>query len=449
MGEGERGRVGRSGVAALGHGGACVLVLFALSLSSCSRAGFAPNDAESPRECGVGSGCDSVLDVTAPPECTTASDCDDTNLCTEDVCDPQGRCQNVANSDPCDDGDPCTGPDSCREGRCEGTPFDASCVPATSQLSVTPGGHRLVIAVGGNPSADHLFVRNTGASDATFTTRAVTEDLVTPCPWIAAAEPAESGPLSPDAFRRVAIRYAATSLGLGLHRCVVQTFDATPGTLPISTPVTLEVKAAPTVSIMQSWEQSGCAADGASSSTGADCDYRGAAALHGNELLLLDYDTSFFADGALGSLGTAEVLYIRIPIYFRSFEGIETPDLFLLRDGGADSYPRIGNWAGANGEERQLFLLCNPASPTGDHNYWPGVNLPVDRWIVIRLRVELASGQVQFYDEGGLWTKAGCSGLPLSYTDLGYAFVTTWGRRLLVDRVEISDTEFAAPLTLP
>jgi len=47
--------------------------------------------------------------------------CDDSNLCTDDSCDPvTGACANVPNSLPCDDLNPCTSSDTCTLGACLG-----------------------------------------------------------------------------------------------------------------------------------------------------------------------------------------------------------------------------------------------------------------------------------------------------------------------------------------
>ena len=43
----------------------------------------------------------------------THDDCNDGNPCTDDVCDGEGGCGAVANTDPCDDGLFCNGAESC------------------------------------------------------------------------------------------------------------------------------------------------------------------------------------------------------------------------------------------------------------------------------------------------------------------------------------------------
>ena len=48
----------------------------------------------------------------------TTVDCDDANVCTDDTCIPETGCQHDDNTDPCDDGDPCTTGDVCQAGDC-------------------------------------------------------------------------------------------------------------------------------------------------------------------------------------------------------------------------------------------------------------------------------------------------------------------------------------------
>ena len=65
-------------------------------------------------------------DTTAPvdsgpaPKCATSSqakDCDDSNICTDDLCQ-SGACVSTNNAKPCDDGNACTSGDSCNAGKC-------------------------------------------------------------------------------------------------------------------------------------------------------------------------------------------------------------------------------------------------------------------------------------------------------------------------------------------
>ena len=54
-----------------------------------------------------------------------AVDCDDDNLCTDDACDPDLGCVNEANSQPCSDEDECTAGDVCLDKSCaSGAPLD-------------------------------------------------------------------------------------------------------------------------------------------------------------------------------------------------------------------------------------------------------------------------------------------------------------------------------------
>ena len=46
--------------------------------------------------------------------------CDDTNICTDDSCDPGMGCVFTPNLAPCDDGNACTTADACAGGICQG-----------------------------------------------------------------------------------------------------------------------------------------------------------------------------------------------------------------------------------------------------------------------------------------------------------------------------------------
>jgi hypothetical protein len=60
-------------------------------------------------------------DADCDTGCTTNADCDDSNVCTDDVCDQQtGECSNTPNTASCDDGDACTTADTCSGGTCVG-----------------------------------------------------------------------------------------------------------------------------------------------------------------------------------------------------------------------------------------------------------------------------------------------------------------------------------------
>lgn len=65
----------------------------------------------------VGGDC---CDATCSFEANGSPCADDANLCTDDVCDGAGTCQNLPNTDPCDDGNGCTANDSCLGGSCSG-----------------------------------------------------------------------------------------------------------------------------------------------------------------------------------------------------------------------------------------------------------------------------------------------------------------------------------------
>jgi hypothetical protein len=51
--------------------------------------------------------------------------CDDSNVCTDDSCDPAAGCSSVDNTAACDDSDACTMNDTCSGGTCTGMPLDS------------------------------------------------------------------------------------------------------------------------------------------------------------------------------------------------------------------------------------------------------------------------------------------------------------------------------------
>lgn len=67
-------------------------------------------------QCTVGDVCNGGICALGTP-----IDCGDGNVCTADSCDPGLGCLNMPQSNtPCDDADPCTLNDLCQEGKCQG-----------------------------------------------------------------------------------------------------------------------------------------------------------------------------------------------------------------------------------------------------------------------------------------------------------------------------------------
>ncbi|MFH1807115.1 MAG: MYXO-CTERM sorting domain-containing protein [Pseudomonadota bacterium] len=71
--------------------------------------------------------CDDGTACTVDDQCNGAGacvgqalTCDDSNLCTDDSCDPAQGCQYVPNAASCDDGNDCTSGDQCAAGSCVG-----------------------------------------------------------------------------------------------------------------------------------------------------------------------------------------------------------------------------------------------------------------------------------------------------------------------------------------
>ena len=97
---------------------------------------------------------------------TPASCQDDSNLCTDSVCDLALGCTVTANNLPCDDGNKCTEPDFCSGGKCGGTPIawqaTAGSKYADSGFAVVAlknGGIAAAGASGANVQADFWLGR--------------------------------------------------------------------------------------------------------------------------------------------------------------------------------------------------------------------------------------------------------------------------------------------------
>jgi hypothetical protein len=95
------------------------------------------------QSCQDGDAC-TIGDVCEDGACTPgpAKSCDDSNPCTDDICDPVNGCVQTANDLACDDNNECTTEDHCANGICAGTGSlecdDAN--PCTKDICLTAGG---------------------------------------------------------------------------------------------------------------------------------------------------------------------------------------------------------------------------------------------------------------------------------------------------------------------
>ena len=81
--------------------------------------------------------CDEAADTCNDPTETPCSD--DSDVCTDNVCDGEGQCIGVFNNAPCDDGEACTLDDVCDgAGACLGTPSDEPECSGLAELCVKP-----------------------------------------------------------------------------------------------------------------------------------------------------------------------------------------------------------------------------------------------------------------------------------------------------------------------
>ncbi len=79
------------------------------------------NTANDSNTCDDGNGCTSSDHCSGGICVGTGISCDDSNICTDDSCDPQLGCVHTNNSEACNDGDACTENDMCVGGNCTGT----------------------------------------------------------------------------------------------------------------------------------------------------------------------------------------------------------------------------------------------------------------------------------------------------------------------------------------
>jgi cysteine-rich repeat protein len=66
--------------------------------------------------------CDGAGTCIHPPGPTGTACPDDSNVCTDDLCDGAGVCSHSPNTATCDDGEGCTASDTCQGGTCAGSP---------------------------------------------------------------------------------------------------------------------------------------------------------------------------------------------------------------------------------------------------------------------------------------------------------------------------------------
>src|SRR6266850_7002063 len=76
--------------------------------------------------------------AAAQVQCPNA--CDDSNPCTDDLCDPDLGCVHANNSLQCSDGNSCTTNDVCNSGVCVGGDRSGSCTACNAAANIPAQG---------------------------------------------------------------------------------------------------------------------------------------------------------------------------------------------------------------------------------------------------------------------------------------------------------------------
>jgi hypothetical protein len=105
-------------------------------------------------------------------DCTSDAECDDSNLCTDDVCDTVEGCQYTDNTAPCDDGDICSILDTCAGG---------TCVAGATDLDADSDGYYEAACPNGDDCADDDPAVNPGATEDQSTPSTCTDNIDNDC----------------------------------------------------------------------------------------------------------------------------------------------------------------------------------------------------------------------------------------------------------------------------
>lgn len=117
---------------------------------------------EGPTECVPDEGAD----------CTSDADCDDSNVCTDDVCDSVEGCKYIDNIAPCDDGDICSILDTCAGG---------ACVAGATDLDADSDGYYDADCPNGDDCADDDPAVNPGATEGLSEPASCTDAIDNDC----------------------------------------------------------------------------------------------------------------------------------------------------------------------------------------------------------------------------------------------------------------------------
>jgi K319-like protein len=110
----------------------------ACTVDSCDADGNCVNEPDD-NLCGNNEVCHDTQGCVQLLPCQQDTECDDTNPCTDDVCDPvDSICRYTNNTAACDDDDACTNSDICGDGSCAGTPINCDDANACTDDACDP-----------------------------------------------------------------------------------------------------------------------------------------------------------------------------------------------------------------------------------------------------------------------------------------------------------------------
>jgi hypothetical protein len=104
-----------------------------LGVEGCEHTALTEGECLDGDACTIGDHCENGVCIGA------AIDCDDSNPCTDDVCDGLGGCDFLHNTADCNDDDPCTVAETCKESVCVGFAIECDCIQDADCIALDDG----------------------------------------------------------------------------------------------------------------------------------------------------------------------------------------------------------------------------------------------------------------------------------------------------------------------